>query len=265
MRRRGFSFVEMLFAVMILGIGFIMIAGVFPVAISQQQTNADETTGANIARSAAAYLDTVAGTDGYMNDDAAILHPFTGDLWKAVAGNAIMPDDPRYAWVPLWRRGKDPYGNKLPVAQVVIIPVRVRIRDSYFPKTDLADNGTLTPKQVTVTLRVDATANNAQEIRLSGAGATAASPGTFVVIANGNDLNGDSAVGRVYRLGPHPDNSTNANLYLLSPGNDMTRPNKQRLTGATAYLVGQDKDPTNNFSGGPQDINVYSTYIRVNP
>ena len=35
---RGFSFTEVLFAVMILGIGFIMVAAIFPVAIQQATT-----------------------------------------------------------------------------------------------------------------------------------------------------------------------------------------------------------------------------------
>src|SRR4051812_48286821 len=54
--RRGFSFVEVLFAVMILGVGFIMIAGVFPVAISQTQTSGEETVGSAVGRSGAGYM-----------------------------------------------------------------------------------------------------------------------------------------------------------------------------------------------------------------
>ena len=47
--RRGFSFVEVLFAVMILGVGFIMSAAIFPVGVKQAQTAADETTSAAVA------------------------------------------------------------------------------------------------------------------------------------------------------------------------------------------------------------------------
>ncbi len=39
-RRRGFAFTEVLFAVMVLGLGFIMIAAMFPVTISQTQATA---------------------------------------------------------------------------------------------------------------------------------------------------------------------------------------------------------------------------------
>jgi len=46
---RGFSFVEVLFAVMILGIGFIMVAAIFPVAIQQTQNASDESVSAAVA------------------------------------------------------------------------------------------------------------------------------------------------------------------------------------------------------------------------
>src|SRR5690348_14150276 len=54
--RRAFSFTEILFAVMILGIGFIMIAAVFPVAIKQTAQTGEESIGASVAREATATL-----------------------------------------------------------------------------------------------------------------------------------------------------------------------------------------------------------------
>src|SRR5207244_9635820 len=45
----GFSFVEVLFVVMILGIGFIMAAAIFPVAIQQTQNASDESVSASVA------------------------------------------------------------------------------------------------------------------------------------------------------------------------------------------------------------------------
>ena len=47
-RERGFSFAEVLFAVIVLGIGFIMIAAVFPVAITQSKATKEETTTAAV-------------------------------------------------------------------------------------------------------------------------------------------------------------------------------------------------------------------------
>ena len=78
--RPGFSFVEVLFAVMILGIGFILIAGVFPVAIAQTQSNGEETVGAAIGRNAVAYLSQVS---------------ITGDVTYAQANqNGWIPTQP---------------------------------------------------------------------------------------------------------------------------------------------------------------------------
>src|SRR5438477_6450612 len=58
--RRGFSFAEVMFAVIILGVGFIMIAALFPVAIRQSKSTADETSAAAFARVATNYVDTIA-------------------------------------------------------------------------------------------------------------------------------------------------------------------------------------------------------------
>src|SRR5437870_2113109 len=58
--RAGFSFTEVLFAVMVLGIGFIMIAAMFPVTIRQTQTTMEETQAANMAKEAMAYLQSIA-------------------------------------------------------------------------------------------------------------------------------------------------------------------------------------------------------------
>src|SRR5579864_3689268 len=62
LRPRGFSFTEILFAVMILGIGFIMVAAMFPVGIQQTQANSSETIAASLGRTGGGYLDKVATT-----------------------------------------------------------------------------------------------------------------------------------------------------------------------------------------------------------
>src|SRR3954467_1132710 len=72
--RRGFTFTEVMFAVILLGIGFIMLAGMFPVAIQQTQTNVEESTASTIARAAAHYME-----ESLTVDDV----PPTGDLTLA--------------------------------------------------------------------------------------------------------------------------------------------------------------------------------------
>lgn len=65
---RGFSLTEVMFAVIILGIGFILIAAIFPVTISQSRMTVDETTGAAAARSALAFTSRLAdGGDVVVN------------------------------------------------------------------------------------------------------------------------------------------------------------------------------------------------------
>ena len=74
---RGFSFTEILFAVMILGIGFIMIAAMFPVAIHQTEANNQETIAASL------------GTNGadVLGKTAQILFPYNMPL----AGSILSP------------------------------------------------------------------------------------------------------------------------------------------------------------------------------
>src|SRR5690348_3375918 len=59
-RRRGFNFTEVMFAVMILGLGFIMVAAMFPVTIRQTATNMEEAAGANLAKAAVQAVQSVA-------------------------------------------------------------------------------------------------------------------------------------------------------------------------------------------------------------
>ncbi len=58
--RPGFSFIEVLFAVILLGIGFIMIAGIFPVAIQQTAAVSNETQGTAVIRDAIKKIQAVA-------------------------------------------------------------------------------------------------------------------------------------------------------------------------------------------------------------
>ncbi len=58
--RPAFTLTEVMFAVVILGIGFILIAGMFPVMISQSKTTIEETVAAATARSAFAFSSRIA-------------------------------------------------------------------------------------------------------------------------------------------------------------------------------------------------------------
>jgi hypothetical protein len=56
-RRAGFSFTEVLFAIMILGIGFIMVAAIFPAALTQTRNTGQEANAAVMARGAFNYIE----------------------------------------------------------------------------------------------------------------------------------------------------------------------------------------------------------------
>ena len=147
-RRAGFSFTEVLFAVMILGIGFIMVAAIFPVAIQQAQTSTEETTSAAVSRGAVNYVEKVAnnstmpGTgDVLVSADFDGVPPPAGftDLRDGVTlstvlrGSVVVASDNRYGWIPFYRRAGNPADKATwgPFAQVIMVPVLMRNETEY--------------------------------------------------------------------------------------------------------------------------------------
>jgi len=294
-RRRGFSFVEVLFAVMILGIGFILIAGVFPVAIAQTQSNGDETVGAAAARNAVRYLESVPNTrlglligdaNGAMYFDNDV-HPFGPDsdhgqaLWEYIKGNVIQPDDPRYGWAAFYRRGTEiPVGGGPAVpagyAQVIVIACRNRISGTYdttvpsatVANQDLGKTGAWVPypnlagKQVSVRFAYGSGPDDPDIVTVDH---QAMAPGTFIVIGHDGGAPPDTANGWVVRAGNHVDDPSKPDWELL-PGNDFKNATYRPAAGTPvrAYIVGQGIDPSDNtFKGGAQDVAVYTTFIQL--
>ena len=273
--RSGFSFVEILFAVMILGIGFILVAGVFPVAINQTQANGDETTAATLARRAAAVVTNMPGTAQAMTPDNTVhsFGPASGDmtLWQQVCGNLILPEDPRFAWVPFYLRGTDANGLPLSSAELIVIGVRARNHDAYnttaggsdLPTSPTATTiGALYGNSVQVQITAGAGLNNPDTIQFTGgAGIGAAAPGAYVIISS--DPNG-GANGWVLRLGAPLGNSR----FNLQPGGDVKNSPNYKPTAAktAAFIVGAGPDPENpsNFAGDSQAVMAYTTYVPLN-
>ena len=275
--RRGFSFVEILFAVMILGIGFILIAGIFPVAINQTQANGDETIAATTARSAAAIIANLPNTAAYMAPVAGttpILRAFgpTGTaneplLWAELNGAQVLSEDPRYGWVGFYYCGVDAYGNPADTAQITVIAARVRNHDAYTAADQTAASSTLVGKPVTITKVSASTAlTTLDQITFGPTNLGAVAPGTFVVISTDPTANTvGSAVGWVLKVGQPV--TAGSNVYYLQPGGDMKssplyKPNPS-ATPMSAFIVGQGSDPDNpgTFIGGAQDIMAYTTMI----
>jgi len=155
-RHSGFTFIEVLFAVILLGIGFIMIAGIFPAAIQQTGAAADETAGQAVAQSALALIQEgvnsgmpMPKTGGPCLQMVQWLQPVTvngtpvAQPQLAMVGSlsAISPDssnlvwnwgtnteDRRYSWVAFYSRGN--IGNTwLPFANVIVLAMK----NSNFP------------------------------------------------------------------------------------------------------------------------------------
>src|SRR6267142_1810707 len=147
--RRGFTFTEVMFAVILLGIGFIMLAGMFPVAIQQTQTNVEESTGSTIVQAARHYLEQTMTVDDMLptgNLDPTkgpVVSPrflrlseyhdvptgnplLNGYLWEKVRGGFILSQDPRYAWTALYKR--NPGDN---FAHVIIFALQARNYSTY--------------------------------------------------------------------------------------------------------------------------------------
>ncbi|GEM_PF-1375827 len=138
-RHRGFNFIEVMFAIILLGLGFIMIAGIFPVALQETNATSNETTGTLVARDALRNIQAIADTD---NPTATLFPlpvspvpptaviPFTGALLNAVGTNCYFTSDRRFGWVGFYRRVNltDPY------AQVWVIALQnPNFADASYP------------------------------------------------------------------------------------------------------------------------------------
>lgn len=283
-RRRGFSFPEILFAVAVLGIGFIMVAAIFPVAIMQTQATMDETLGNSATRNSSSYL---RGTQ-YWNSSAAGLPPTTNppdsaifpptpnpkarvfsfydprntapapaptpaELWGSVRNNLIVPEDPRFAYVPLYQREGGSSFIKL-----ISIAVRVRNRDVYVasatapevpdtlravspanvcaeleprPVRILTSEGGASADQIQIENVTNTEDPLLQPLSANSNAVEAAVEGAYVVISDDRLLNvggtpdGVNEEGRlngvVYRLGTMLGSAPGVRTFELAPGDDM--------------------------------------------
>ncbi len=118
---KGFTFIEVLFAVILLGIGFIMIAAVFPVAIQQTSAVSDETQGTALARDAIKKIQAVADAQitGYAPPAAGAtnslfqptmvggvpsIEAFSPNIMQALGSDSVFTGDRRFGWVGFYRR-----------------------------------------------------------------------------------------------------------------------------------------------------------------
>lgn len=212
--RRGYSFTEVMFAVVVLGIGFIMIAAMFPVALSQSGTTAEETTAATLARGAVTFMESIANENSMRPTEPAgattpaPVKPFSGiyddyttvpwemkpdasgdelfGSWEAVRGNLIIPADTRMAFVPLYSRESPiPGMAESRLAKLIIIVVRTRER-SRFDAADVnrAANSSLMAREVEVAVQDNVGGTGTDWVTFTDGDFGAVAEGTYVIISN---------------------------------------------------------------------------------
>ena len=277
LRRRGFTFAEIMFAVMIMGIGFIMIAAMFPVAILQTQMTQEESVAASVAQVAMQYMQRSALSADYphYNSQWSLgtapkdrIQPLpitlTGGVpplmaWDKMCGSMIFKQDPRYAWVPLYRRNKD---NNY--AQVVFFIVQTRLGDSY-ASTDVVPLGNtpgnqnsyppLFPRKVTIS-SLSYGGDDPDTISFDAASADMLATGAFVVI--GQTTGAVDLPTRIYRLGNQTSNTT----YELAPGFGMSSA-AEGGGNVEGWSMGRQKNSSGKYEGQAMDIGCYSSFIML--
>lgn len=279
-RRRGFSFAEVMFAVIIMGIGFIMVAAIFPVAIQQTRLTVDESTAAGVARQATAVLEQVVVSSETAAAGNMPLFPSTvtssgqppsvfpirprgvmpgnsppPELWDRVRGSLISASDPRFAWTMLYRRATDS-----PFIQVYVFVLQQRARTTFDNRDLQGTPANLQPRRVTVRV-VPGVAPEPDTIAVTSPNPNQKSEaeGAFLVVADG------ASAGYVYRLGTYRGPAGGGGeLYEVDPGYDV--PDTGAVPSANAWIVGRGFDPpgTTNVSGPAMDVAFYTTFLTVN-
>lgn len=289
-RHRGFNFAEVLFAVMILGIGFIMVAAMFPVAIQQSRASTNETVAARIADAAREILQANA-TAGALPQIGGTVQAPHDNLVRRIKNDLIFAADPRYGWTVLYQRGTADY------ARVFIVVMQVQNRAAY-TGDDLINTSadpifnpsTFQPIGVHVftaegdlgpdTIRFTDSDGNPVDPAAAAEGAVVIirddfredDPATDFVETRGQ-LNG-----RVYRLGRRRQD-IGTGVWELAPGHDMpyyagSAANEvihEIIAGpdpAEAWLIGRGHDNVGtgdpaNFTGANQVIAVYQAIIAI--
>lgn len=282
-RQGGFNFTEVLFAVMILGIGFIMVAAIFPVALLQSKTTQEESAAAAIARGGANYIEQIA-TDAIMPETGGVVRSL--DQLRELRGTLMVTADSRYAWIPFYRRGA---GS--PFAQVYMLPVAVRNESSYSagppPVIGTGPAGGARNADMTATVydsTVTVTPPNTDGVDIiefpadASLNYQAVAEGSYVIIASSPELpaTGQPArVGHIFRIGAATESQPAGpypRRWSLVPGSDyvprtvelagppVTYVTPLSLDNVAVFVIGRA-----NLEGLGQDVAAYTTFVAIRP
>lgn len=226
-------------------------------------------------------------------------------LWQSVARNLILPGDMRFGWAAMYRRdaivSTTPTGNTITpatFAQVIVIGMQARNKQTYDPAVDLNTTSTTVPPTPFIPQRVG-TLNTTNGLTITGNGvnlvpaAFAGGPtyidfsktgglpamlaeNVYVVISDDNvpwnKASHGALNGRVLRVGSAPTGAATA--WPLLPGSDLTASDLVALTNMTTDLggtppqfnvliVGRTPGTGGTYSGPAQDVTAYTTYLPV--
>ena len=299
-RSLAFTFVEVLFAIMILGIGFIMIAGMLPVAIRQSEETQSDVTARAITDSAYAQLTSmvtsVTSATAELPDSTLYVPDralYTGapflftpaqntpavNLFSTIRGNTQSSSDGRFAYTTLLRRT-----SATAAYEAIVIAIQTRNASQY--PAGLFGNGNTDngPHIATFTIFEGDTVGGGlitgvgpDRITFTGVTLSGGTPlpgaeiptlirdGTFVV----------TTTGRIFRVGRFESGTTyelrsgiNSDLPLI--GNSNFSEDTSFNAATSGYVVGAGvRDPTiawtatgNPFTGPAQDIGIAKMTLR---
>ena len=252
--RRGFSFVEILFAIFVLGIGFIMIAAIFPVAITQTQVAAEESNGRTVAEGAKAQLEWAMKKfkPGDSNGEVMDLSK-APNLAFAMNTSRFSTADPRFGWVGLYK-----YDEPTNTATVWAIAVQVRNKSAFVPDQDWRG---LSAVRVSVDLE-DGSATGADRIVFKDSdGKARAAEGAYIIRARTQP--GDpNQLPVPIRVGSAIDQANGVWELIQDPRVDVVDE-----MGVDVLIVGRGPDDYNqslsastNYVGGAQDAYIVGPY-----
>jgi hypothetical protein len=251
--RRGLTFIELMFATMILGLGIIIIASVFPVAISEQRATIDAAASNSIERSAARTLDGILSVTGvtakpFLEDTTTAAPVRSFDYtwnnganninpWDCIRGDLVDKADPRYAWTAVYERLPNGGDNN----RVTLFIATLASRDSASFDTSPASLDKLKPGNITITYTVVPGADP-DRIVIGGADAAIACEGAFIIRSAGVDASPTNSLypnDVILKLG----NQVGANDYEVAPGFEYLGTTPIAASSA-AFVVGRDRSGT---------------------
>lgn len=255
-RSGGFTFTEVLFAVILLGIGFIMLAGIFPVAVQQTVTTAEETAANALAQRAVNQVAAIATSARFPSTGNRVEQVRKNEVWDVLAGGMIDEKNPRYAWVPMYRRDGD---NRY--MQLIVVALQAQHDGQVFEVSkDFRRNvssSLVDPRPVK--MRVIDAGNGVYEVSIGSAEKyrDACGEGAFLI---------DKNTGKYFRLGARVKD---ADRWTMAPGNDLGEEDVKDWLDKDrdALVIGrpfQYRDPAKlepPFQGYVMDIGIYSTFI----